>query len=191
MKTRMGKFVVDPSGRAAPEGGVTGACPTTPGKRGRSCSIDVAEATDQLALALASLGEAYEELDEQTADALEEQLFRPTQSAYGRLRRTHAEFAGRHGLPGREFEASSGGLHSADPRVYVDRAIEAIERADQRARRASGLDDAGRGRRPRAQSRPVGDAIDDRRAARARPAADANPGPVATRARWLMRTQGR
>jgi hypothetical protein len=93
--------------------------------------VDIAEATDQLALAFASLGAAYEELDEQTADALEEQLFRPTHSAYGRLRRTHAEFAGRHGLPGREFEASSGGLHSADPRVYVDRAIEAIEHADQ------------------------------------------------------------
>jgi hypothetical protein len=92
---------------------------------------DIAEATDQLALALASLGEAYEELDEQTADALEEQLFRPVQSAYGRLRRTHAEFAERHGLPGREFSPSSGGLHSADPRVYVDRAVDAIERADQ------------------------------------------------------------
>jgi hypothetical protein len=92
---------------------------------------DVAEATDQLALALASLGEAYEELDEQTADALEEQLFRPTQSAYGRLRRTHAEFAARHGLSGRDFATSSGGMHSADPRVYVDRAVDAIERADQ------------------------------------------------------------
>ncbi|HEV3388779.1 MAG TPA: hypothetical protein VG057_07180 [Solirubrobacteraceae bacterium] len=91
---------------------------------------DVAEATDQLALALASLGEAYEELDEQTADALEEQLFRPVQSAYGRLRRTHAEFAERHGFPVREFAASSGGLHSADPRVYVDRAVDAIEHAD-------------------------------------------------------------
>ena len=91
---------------------------------------DVAEATDQLALALASLGEAYEELDEQTADALEEQLFRPTQSAYGRLRRTHAEFAARVGLAGRNFEPSSGGLHSADPRVYVERAVEAIEQAD-------------------------------------------------------------
>ena len=91
---------------------------------------DVAEATDQLALALASLGEAYEELDEQTADALEEQLFRPAQSAYGRLRRTHAEFAERVGLPGRNFEPSSGGLHSADPRVYVERAVEAIEQAD-------------------------------------------------------------
>ena len=92
---------------------------------------DVAEATDQLALALASRGEAYEELDEQTADELEEQLFRPTQSAYGRLRRTHAEFAARHGLPGRDFAPSSGGMHSGDPRVYVDRAVDAIERADQ------------------------------------------------------------
>jgi hypothetical protein len=92
---------------------------------------DVAEATDQLALALASLGEAYEELDEQTADRLEEELFRPVQAAYGRLRRTHAEFAERYGLPGRTFESSSGGLHSADPRVYVERAVEAIEQADQ------------------------------------------------------------
>jgi hypothetical protein len=91
---------------------------------------EMAEASDQLALALASLGEAYEELDEHTADELEAQLFRPTQLAYGRLRRSHAEFADRHGLPGRDFEPSSGGLHSADPRVYVERAVEAIERAD-------------------------------------------------------------
>jgi hypothetical protein len=92
---------------------------------------DVAEATDQLALAVAGLGEAYEELDEQTADLLEDQLFRPAQAAYGRLRRTHSEFADRFGLPRRTFEASSGGMHSADPRVYVERAVEAIERADQ------------------------------------------------------------
>jgi hypothetical protein len=92
---------------------------------------DVAEATDRLALAVAALGEAYEELDEQTADRLEEELFRPVQAAYGRLRRTHAEFAERHGLATRTFERSSGGVHSGDPRVYVDRAVEAIERADQ------------------------------------------------------------
>jgi len=92
---------------------------------------DVAQATDLLALALAGLGEAYEELDEQTADRLEEELFRPVGHAYGRLRRTHAEFAERYGLPGRTFESSSGGMHSADPRVYVERAVEAIERADE------------------------------------------------------------
>jgi len=92
---------------------------------------DMADATDQLALAVAALTEAYEELDEQTADRLEEELFRPTQSAYGRLRRTHAEFAERHRLASRPFEPSSGGMHSADPRVYVERAVDAIERADQ------------------------------------------------------------
>jgi hypothetical protein len=92
---------------------------------------DVATATDQLALSVAALTEAYEELDEQTADQLEAELFRPVQHAYARLRRTHAEFAERYALPARPFEASSGGQHSADPRVYVERAVEAIERADQ------------------------------------------------------------
>jgi hypothetical protein len=92
---------------------------------------EMAAAVGQLALAVAALGEAYEELDEQTADRLEEELFRPVQLAYGRLRRTHAEFAERFGLPGGAFERSSGGLHSADPRVYVERAVEAIEQADQ------------------------------------------------------------
>jgi hypothetical protein len=92
---------------------------------------DAATAADQLALAAAALGEAYEELDEQTADRLEEELFRPVQLAYGRLRRTHAEFAERFRLPSRNFERSSGGMHSGDPRVYVERAVEAIEQADQ------------------------------------------------------------
>ncbi len=92
---------------------------------------DMAVAADQLALAVAAVGEAYEELDEQTADRLEEEVFRPVQHAYGRLRRTHAEFAERYRLPGRTFERSTGGLHSADPRVYVERAEEAIEQADQ------------------------------------------------------------
>ena len=92
---------------------------------------DVATATDQLALSVAALTEAYEELDEQTADRLEAELFRPAQHAYGRLRRTHSEFAERFRLPTRTFQPSSGGSHSGDPRVYVERAVEAIERADQ------------------------------------------------------------
>ncbi len=137
----------------------------------------VADATDQLALALASLGEAYEELDEQTADVLEEQLFRPTQSAYGRLRRTHAEFAGRHELPGREFEASSGGLHSADPRVYVDRAVEAIERADHVL---SELQDS---------MMPV--EVGDRELRAGLSETRATIAELPARARRLMRTQGR
>ena len=61
-------------------------------------------ATDDIGLALASLAAAYEQLDVNLADELEEQLFRPVQLAYGRARRIHAEFAGRHDLPVRSFE---------------------------------------------------------------------------------------
>jgi acetylornithine deacetylase/succinyl-diaminopimelate desuccinylase-like protein len=91
---------------------------------------DLAEAVDQLGLALAALGEAYEEVDEAAANRLEQELFRPVQAAYGRGRRTHAEFAERHGIEAHAFGPGSPGLHSADPRVYLERAIDATERAD-------------------------------------------------------------
>ena len=91
----------------------------------------LAEAADQLAIALASLGEAYEEVDEQTGEQLEAQLFRPVQGAYGRARRTHTEFAQRHRLPVRAFAPASVVAHSGDPRVHVERAITAVEQADQ------------------------------------------------------------
>ena len=92
---------------------------------------DLAAAADQLAIALACVAEAYDELDEQTADALERELFRPLQGAYGRAQRTHAEFAARQRLPGRSFEPRSAGTHTADPRVYIERAIAAAQRADE------------------------------------------------------------
>jgi hypothetical protein len=57
----------------------------------------IADATDEIGLALAILGTAYEQLDDHSADTLEEQLFRPVQSAYGRAKRTHAGFAERYG----------------------------------------------------------------------------------------------
>jgi len=65
------------------------------------------------------------------AEALEEQLFRPVQGAYGRGRRTYTEFAQRYGLSPRSFEPGSQGAYSADPRVHLERAVAAIERADQ------------------------------------------------------------
>ena len=138
---------------------------------------DMAQASDELALAVAALGEAYEELDEQTADRLEEELFRPVQAAYGRLRRTHAEFAERHRLPARAFQRSSGGMHSADPRVYVDRAVEAIERADQ------GLAELQDSMLPvEVGDRELRDGLSDVRETIAE---------LPARARRLMRTQGR
>jgi hypothetical protein len=91
----------------------------------------VAEATDELGLALAALGAAYEQLDTNTADRLEEQLFRPAQLAYGRGRRVHAGFAERHGLPGRTFEQASAGLPSQGVRGFLERAIDAVDDADE------------------------------------------------------------
>ena len=91
----------------------------------------VAEATEQAGAALTALGAAYEQLDEQSGDRLEQELFRPVQVAYGRARRTHAGFAERHRLPGRDFTApASAGLPSQGVRGFVERAVDAIEAAD-------------------------------------------------------------
>jgi hypothetical protein len=91
---------------------------------------DLAAGTDRLAVALASLGAAYEKLDEQRADELEERLFRPVQLAYGRAKRTHSEFADRSGLPRREFADASAGPESQDARDLLERAATAVREAD-------------------------------------------------------------
>jgi hypothetical protein len=90
----------------------------------------LAGATDEIGFALASLGEAYELLDEHTGERLEAELFRPVQAAYGRAKRVHAEFADRHGLPSRAFEQRSPGAPSSGARGFVDSAVEAGGKAD-------------------------------------------------------------
>jgi hypothetical protein len=92
--------------------------------------LTIAEATDEIGLALAALGAAYEQLDERSADRLEQELFRPVQLAYGRARRTHDGFAERHGLEGRTFEPRSAGAPSQGVRGFLDRALEAVGEAD-------------------------------------------------------------
>ena len=91
---------------------------------------DLARATDELGKALAALGAAYEQLDVDSADRLEEQLFRPVQAAYAGARRTHAGFAERHGLESRTFETASAGLPSQGVKGFLDNAVEAVGRAD-------------------------------------------------------------
>jgi hypothetical protein len=91
----------------------------------------VAQAADQLALALACLGEVYEQLDEHSAERLEAELFRPVQLAYGRLKRTHAEFASAHGLTPRTFDQQSAGVVSHDAKVIIERAVRAASQAGQ------------------------------------------------------------
>ncbi len=87
----------------------------------------VAEAIGSIGLALAALGAAYELLDEHKGDELEERLFRPAQTAYGRAQRIHAAFAERAGLPGRAFAQPA--VPGEDARAAIDRAVHAIVRA--------------------------------------------------------------
>jgi hypothetical protein len=91
---------------------------------------DIAEAIERLAVAIAVLGVAYEQLDEHSADRLEETLFRPIQSAYGRARRTHAGFAERHGLPSGTFAPAPAPTVAHGVRALIDRAVEAAAEAD-------------------------------------------------------------
>jgi len=90
----------------------------------------IAEATDELAVALAALGDAYDQLDERSADTLEAELFRPVQTAYGRAKRTHTEFATRHGLPTRAFAAANAGAPSTGVKGFVEQAVDAVEQAE-------------------------------------------------------------
>ncbi len=92
---------------------------------------DMSIATEQIAVSMAALGEAYEQLDEHAADVLEEQLFRPVQHAYGRIQRTLNEFAARSGLPGRTFSAHSPGPQSQSVQALIERAVLASGEADQ------------------------------------------------------------
>jgi hypothetical protein len=90
----------------------------------------LAEATEDIGSALTFLGAAYEQLDEYHAGELEEKLFRPVQLAYGRARRAHTGFAGRHGLAERTFAAPAPGLASTGAKAFIDSAVAAVSRAD-------------------------------------------------------------
>jgi hypothetical protein len=90
----------------------------------------IADATDQIAEALAALGVAYEQLDDAHADDLEEQLFRPTQRAYGRAKRTYVQFAERHRLAAREFATPTLRAPSTGVKGLIEGAVEAVARAE-------------------------------------------------------------
>ena len=90
----------------------------------------LAEVIDEIGTALMDLGEAYELLDDQKAEELEEHLFRPAQSAYGTAKRTHAQFAQRHELAERQFESTARGAPSHGAKGFLTEAVEAVARAD-------------------------------------------------------------
>src|SRR3712207_9471367 len=88
------------------------------------------EAIEHMASALAALGDAYEQLGIVPADRLEEELFGPVQTAYGRAKRTHAGFAQRHGLPERTFNPGIQGAPSTGARGFIDSAVDSVAEAD-------------------------------------------------------------
>ncbi len=98
---------------------------------GRQQILDaLARAIEELGGAIAALGEAYELLDERTADRLEQELFRPVQTAYGRAQRTYSGFAERHELPSRTFAPGAQGAPSTGVKGFIDGALDAAGRAD-------------------------------------------------------------
>lgn len=99
---------------------------------GRQELLDAtAEAAETIGVALSALGAAYEMVDEAAGDRLERELFGPAQAAYGRAKRSHGEFAVRHGLVPHAFAAAPApGAPSAGAQGYVEQAADAAERAD-------------------------------------------------------------
>ena len=91
---------------------------------------DTAQAAAELARAITALGEAYEHLDEQTAELMEQRLFRPLQGAYGQLNRTRSEFAQRTKLVAAEVPAVTVPAPEG-PRASLEHAADAISDADQ------------------------------------------------------------
>lgn len=90
----------------------------------------LALAEQEIGAALASLGEAHEQLDEQAAERLEQSMFRPVQRAYALGRRTSTEFAGRIELPTSEPAAQVRGAPSHGAKWFIVEAMEGTERAD-------------------------------------------------------------
>jgi hypothetical protein len=93
--------------------------------------LDALGATaDDLGEAVAALGVAYEQLDEQRADELEETLFRPVQRALGRAKRARSEFARIHQFPEADFGAASQPAPSTGVSGLVESAVASVQAAE-------------------------------------------------------------
>jgi hypothetical protein len=91
----------------------------------------IASAVEEIGAALAALGEAYEQLDDSSADRLEEQLFRPVQLAYARAQRTVNGFAERHGLQVPPHEQTVRGIPSQGVKGFIEAAVIGAGAADR------------------------------------------------------------
>jgi hypothetical protein len=90
----------------------------------------LAAATDDVGVALGALSDAYEQVDEVTAEQLEDALFAPVQAAYGRAKRTQGEFADRHQLARPTSASPPSGAPSRGVKAFIEQAVDAVHRAD-------------------------------------------------------------
>jgi phage shock protein A len=91
----------------------------------------IAQAAEALGAALASLSEAYEQLDEGSAERVESELFRPVQLAYGRARSAYTGFAERHRLAAPEFAPAARPAPSHGVKELIETAVGEATRADE------------------------------------------------------------
>ncbi len=92
---------------------------------------ELAAAIDQLAIGAACLGEAYEELDDATADRIEDELFRPLQKAFGRAKRTHTQFADRVGMSAASWQPPAVPAGTRGGQALIERAVDSADEADR------------------------------------------------------------
>ena len=91
---------------------------------------DLEAAEEELGLAVACLGEAFELLATGSADRLEDELFRPVQKAYVRTKRTRTGFAQRVSQDTDEPEPKPPGAPSQGAKGFIQQAIAAASQAD-------------------------------------------------------------
>lgn len=96
----------------------------------RELLVEVERAADHLSVALADLSEAFELLDDSSAERLEADLFGPVQAAYGRIRRTHGEFARRYKLDDGAFATAARGAPGRGIKAFLDDAAKEVQEAD-------------------------------------------------------------
>jgi len=91
---------------------------------------DLEAAEEELGVALASLGEAFELLPSGSADRLEDELFRPVQKAYAQTKRTRIGFAQRVSQDTDEPETRPLGPPSQGAKGFIEQASAAATQAD-------------------------------------------------------------
>ncbi len=93
---------------------------------------DLGGAIEQITFAVARLGEAYDALAVDSADRLEETLFRPAQKAFGRGKRALTRFAQQSSLPVPDSTPPPPGRRSDGARGFIEQAVIACAEADRR-----------------------------------------------------------